>query len=556
MFSLSDLRSSFTAPKRSSRTYTTIEATALHESVPPDRWCITRSDLKYLGQEVRKAIQSGEIRPPDDGSDDFQASDTRYGPSIYTVNKQHIMPVTERFGKVSWALLQHPDGLDCDLFISHAWQEGVFEFLSKVLHSWPADARHAWCCMLANPQNLDIGSLLQSPISSPFALALKASTYVLVVPNHHCSIYTRLWCGYEAFRAHEEGKTIFVARAPTGKKKMVVVLWTTLAGLLGFLLGIFSWHLHGLYLCVMTAAAFGSVCMEHQACRRILNLTGAFMCGTLLYRWKVIVPLHGLTRHLALIPDAAQHLLLVSGILFFNLLEVDRIIGQSQIDEAKQLSHGYQGSIEDATCSEAADTMRIFQEIGERTGDVDYAIHVLLGAGMSTPTLRTVARAGVDISGAGYTEMAFPCLDLGPFLIHSVSLVLTSVPVYRLQQCYRWIPCLLSTCARLILLISLWRSANDERCFILKMMAKMIAMYVGLTFPLVVIFQIASSRNEWSFFGITVFIMIVHSIMVGSACLGMQRLATLPLAGPCMLQLFLGRGRCSVASTSTGVAWD
>ena len=192
MFSLSDLRSSFDATERSSRTYTTIEATALHESVPPDRWCITRSDLRYLGQEVRKAIQCGEIRPPDDGSDDFQASDTRYGPSIYTVNKQHIMPVTERFGKVSWALLQHPDGLDCDLFISHAWQEGVFEFLAKVLHSWPADARHAWCCMLANPQNLDIGSLLQSPISSPFALALKASTYVLVVPNHRCSIYTRL----------------------------------------------------------------------------------------------------------------------------------------------------------------------------------------------------------------------------------------------------------------------------------------------------------------------------------------------------------------------------
>ena len=149
---------------------------------------------------------------------------------------------------------------------------------------------------------------------------------------------------------------------------------------------------------------------------------------------------------------------------------------------------------------------------------VDYAIHVLLAAGMSTPTLRTVARAGVDISGADYTEMAFPCLDLGPFLIHGLSLVLTGVPVYHLQQCYRWIPCLLSLCARLVLLFSLWRSAKDERCFILKMMAKMIAMYVGLTFPLVVIFQITTSQNEWIFFGITVFIMIVHGIMVGSAC--------------------------------------
>ena len=184
--------SSPVALERSSRTYTTLEATALHESVPPDRWCVTRSDLKYLGQEVQKGIKGGEIRRPDDGSDDFKVSDTTYGPSIYTVNKQHIMPVTEKFGKVSWALLQHPDGLDCDLFISHAWQEGVFEFLSKVLHSWPPNARHAWCCMLANPQNLDIGVLLQSPSSSPFAVALKASTCVLVVPNRHCSIYTRL----------------------------------------------------------------------------------------------------------------------------------------------------------------------------------------------------------------------------------------------------------------------------------------------------------------------------------------------------------------------------
>ena len=35
------------------------------------------------------------------------------------------------------------------------------------------------------------GALLQSPSSSPFALALRASNNVLVVPNRHCSIYTR-----------------------------------------------------------------------------------------------------------------------------------------------------------------------------------------------------------------------------------------------------------------------------------------------------------------------------------------------------------------------------
>ncbi len=38
-----------------------------------------------------------------------------YGPSIYTVNDQYIKPVTAEAGKMSWALMMHPLGLDCDL---------------------------------------------------------------------------------------------------------------------------------------------------------------------------------------------------------------------------------------------------------------------------------------------------------------------------------------------------------------------------------------------------------------------------------------------------------
>ena len=170
--------------------------------------------------------------------------------------EQYIKPVTLQAGKVSWALMQHPDGLDCDLFISHAWQEGarcwklvvccmswfwwpgsfaisylffsgpngvlgvhekslrinqclqgysayhwgVFEFLSKVTYSWPWGLRTAWCCMLANPQNLNISSFLESPTSSPFAVALRASKVMLVVPNRHQSVYTRLWCLMQSHR--------------------------------------------------------------------------------------------------------------------------------------------------------------------------------------------------------------------------------------------------------------------------------------------------------------------------------------------------------------------
>ena len=161
----------------------------LHRSVPADRWCVTYWDLDCLRQEVLSALGRGEIQPgPDDDASEA------YGPSIYTVTEQYIKPVTKEAGKMSWALMRNPDGLQCDLFISHAWQEGVFEFLTKVKHGWPWGVQTAWCCMLANPQNLDISSFLQSPKTSPFAIALHVAPVMLVVPNRHQSVYTRLWC--------------------------------------------------------------------------------------------------------------------------------------------------------------------------------------------------------------------------------------------------------------------------------------------------------------------------------------------------------------------------
>ena len=197
---------------RGRRRITTIEAIALHESVSPDKWCVTYADLKFLRRQVLTAIQQGLILSASPTSSDGESKqsedDDEFGPSIYVVNEQYIKPITAQAGKMSWALMMNPDGLDCDLFVSHAWQEGIFEFLSKVLSSWPTRARHAWCCMLANPQNLNIGSMLQSPKTSPFALALQESRYVLVVPNRQQSVYCRLWCGYEAYVASEKAKII------------------------------------------------------------------------------------------------------------------------------------------------------------------------------------------------------------------------------------------------------------------------------------------------------------------------------------------------------------
>mmetsp|Transcript_7233 Transcript_7233/g.17102 ORF Transcript_7233/g.17102 Transcript_7233/m.17102 type:complete len:82 (+) Transcript_7233:376-621(+) len=53
-----------------------------------------------------------------------------------SVNAQFIMPVTPAGGQ-SWVLMKHSEGSPCDLFVTHGWSEGIYEFTDKVLNSWP-----------------------------------------------------------------------------------------------------------------------------------------------------------------------------------------------------------------------------------------------------------------------------------------------------------------------------------------------------------------------------------------------------------------------------------
>jgi hypothetical protein len=110
----------------------------MHWTVPAERWCVTKKDLKFLRQEVIKGIENGTICPraadpskPWDKGDLFDPQDRIIGPNMYTVNDQYIKPVTAEAGNMSWALMQNRDGLSCDLFITHGWKEGAFEFIDK-----------------------------------------------------------------------------------------------------------------------------------------------------------------------------------------------------------------------------------------------------------------------------------------------------------------------------------------------------------------------------------------------------------------------------------------
>lgn len=194
----------------------------MHRRISPERWCVTRRDLELFDLQVKRAIDEGKITPSE--LDPFDPFDREIGPNVHTVVQQWIKPVTKAAGYMSWALMQHADGLECDLFITHGWLEGIFEFNRKVISSWPAGCKHAYVCFLSNPQLLDISDLIKCPSDSPFAKALEQATTMLVVPNRAASIYSRVWCGYEAFKGCIKQKNIVQSSRPVLKKFVVGAL--------------------------------------------------------------------------------------------------------------------------------------------------------------------------------------------------------------------------------------------------------------------------------------------------------------------------------------------
>ena len=196
-----------------------------------------------------------------------------------------------------------------------------------------------------------------------------------------------------------------------------------------------------------------------------LNRLGALTSSILIICWRTIRGHTDLPGLASVEPALRQHIVFLAGASFFCLMEVDRIKGESRMQEAVHLRRGFVGSIAQATCSRAEDAERIRAVIGNRTAAVDYAIHVLLTAGMSTPTLRDMARAGVCIEEAGVAEFALPFLFLVAF--HALSILQLAIDIICLHSVWQYwlwpgIPVLLRT----VVIIMLWRSPFDEKCFI------------------------------------------------------------------------------------------
>ena len=164
---------------------------------------------------------------------------------------------------------------------------------------------------------------------------------------------------------------------------------------------------------------------------------------------------------------------------FFALMEIDRISGESTVKEAQQLRQGYQGSIQYAECAKESDALKIHHEIDCQQDAVDYAIHVLMTAGMSTPALRHVAQAGVDIEFAAYSEITAACIMLIPYELLSV-MYFTFHVMHFTGKWYLLVLQGISMLGRAIMLAILYWSATDDQCFALKLLTKLAAVLVIL----------------------------------------------------------------------------
>ncbi|CAK0795348.1 unnamed protein product, partial [Prorocentrum cordatum] len=375
-----------------------LDGDRLHDSIPPHRWCVTRADLQQFRRLVQRAVLDGRIQPTE--ADLFDPRDDVIGPCVYTVTDQYIKPVTASAGNPSWALMLHPDGLACDLFITHSWKEGIYELIDKVIYSWPAGKRNAYICFLSNPQNLDIAHLVSSPRESPFAHALRSATDMMVVSNRRESIYSRVWCTYEAHLAYTLDKRIFCATSPVHNSNF----WHRVSSQLGVCLV-------GLSVGAACSLLLTFIALEHFALL-VRNLLILVLCCTMM-NWKfhmkipwgtacrrsscAAVLVAGVGVGFVWQVDMTYAMNWVGSLMFLAFgicVEADRLWAVVAVREKVNLSLGYTGHIRDARCSVHADGELIRGELQEETQEVavDQSVECLICTGLSTRLLRDTAQ--------------------------------------------------------------------------------------------------------------------------------------------------------------------
>eukprot|EP00435_Cladocopium_sp_Y103_P061845 s1150_g23.t1 len=403
----------------------------LHSKVPPERWCVTYKDFYKFVHEIKRLWSRGLI---DEHDLNPHHHDPNYGPNLYQVNEQYVKPVTLKAGGMSYALMKHPEGLPCDVFISHAWAEGIFELATLVGQGWPRGhgLYNMYLCLLANPQN-SVGSWLEGTrlMETSFALALRRSSHVLVIPNKSISIYSRLWCVYEAYLGTEFQKTCMMPTKPRTSVLLKAAMPTMIIPcLLGITIGAcvallpmkmmkdlqetMPEHILACmsFCCILTmlsALTHAVTSMCARTCRLWTRMVGLRLVHSLLVLFDSAliipwyrIPLTGLSHW-----DAFLHRFIPLAILTFNSCLLVQLNQYSLETKELALHAAYLDfqTLDDATCTSSADEIRIREAISGHEEDVDTAIRVLMKAGAYNLELRRAYEDGEDITASGTRDI-------------------------------------------------------------------------------------------------------------------------------------------------------
>ena len=119
----------------------------------PRFWGMSRAQMKEFRKALQKMVDAGVFKGQPDDSQPFyyptsKVKDPKVGPNMHEVNRVLIKEETKKIADLpglSWAVWKNvaTAGLLVKLFFSHAWDEGVFEFLDNALAAWEAlEAEH------------------------------------------------------------------------------------------------------------------------------------------------------------------------------------------------------------------------------------------------------------------------------------------------------------------------------------------------------------------------------------------------------------------------------
>ena len=352
--------------------------------------------------------------------------DPKHGPNLYDVNTCVVKPMTLAAGGQSYALMKHPGGLDCEVFVSHSWHGGIFHLQRGVRLAWPQLYRlqNLYCCLLSNPQNLDLEEFIGGNLNeSAFALALRKASYLLVVPNPSMEVYSRLWCVFEAYLGAKWNKIYLLPVVPDRRETyrywfrtigcpmfggvlFGVPVWLGLEHFAAHGMGLYSW-LEFTYRLLSLGVLLMLLLFWHRprsldVMRCLTCLGSVFLLPDMLWAyqlsnagtgdsWVEIFSQYGWCSNLTFI-NALVSVLLV-------ILKREK----AHFEQQKEMMHFH--SLADSHCSSSDDEHRIRKAIKGSEDDVETVIGILLAAGAYTDSLRHAWDNGLDIERAGMTDV-------------------------------------------------------------------------------------------------------------------------------------------------------